>query len=243
METVNTVYLNCVRSGPAHVRAHGVEEVCKVDYMRLTRRIFNDRAALCKRCGEYDIHRRADRDLIEIYSCAVQLAAGGVGIHEAVFNINGCAERGHALDMLVNGTHAEVAAAGHRGLCAAETAEHCADEIIRCADLAHEIIRGILKMHIRAVDLNSRSVYIPDICTEIGQNSKQHVGIAYLRQILYAADAVYHERCRDYRNSRVLCAAYLNLTVQCRAAINNIFIQNVHLPILSRAVRARTDTL
>ena len=80
--------------------------------------------------------------------------AGRVRIDKAVFHIDSRAEGRHALYMLVYRAHAEVAAAGHSRLGAAEAAKHSADEVIRRPYLAHKLIRGILKMHVRAVYLD-----------------------------------------------------------------------------------------
>ena len=159
-------------------------------------------------------------------------AVGGVGIDKAVSDLDIGAEGGHALDMLVDGTDAEVAAAGHGGLCAAEAAEHCADKVIRRPDLAHEVVGGVLIAHLSAVYLNGGLVDIADLRAKLGENGQQHIGIAYLRHVLYTADAVDHEGCRNYRNGGILRAADLDLTAQCGPAFDYIFLHCVHLPIL-----------
>ena len=87
--------------------------------MRLAGGILNYRATLRERRGEDDVHRRADRDLVEVYSRPVQPSAVSVGEHEAVFHIDRRAQRGHALYMLVDRAHTEVAPAGHSRLCLA----------------------------------------------------------------------------------------------------------------------------
>ena len=76
------------------------------------------------------------------------------GINETVLDRNISAQRFHAFDVLVNRPFTEVAAAGHRRLRNAESAEHGADEIIGRADLAHQIKRSITEGDMRAVNIN-----------------------------------------------------------------------------------------
>ena len=130
VELFHAVDLYCIRSRAADVRAHGVEEVCKVNDMRLARRVLDNGAPLGKHRRQNYVHCRADRDLVKIDPCAAQSPSPGVRVDKAVSYVHVRAERSHALDMLVNGTNAEIAAAGHGGLCVAKAAEHRADEVI-----------------------------------------------------------------------------------------------------------------
>ena len=154
VELIHTVYLDGVGAGAADIRTHGVEEVGQVHNMGLSGGVFNDGAALGQGGCQHDVHGGAYGNLVQIDPRAVETAVPGVGIDKAVFHVHIGAQGGHALDVLVDGAHAEVAAAGHGGLGAAETAQHGADQIIGGPDLPHQIIRGVLIPHIGAVNFN-----------------------------------------------------------------------------------------
>ena len=225
MELLDAVHLDGIGARAADIRAHGIEEVCKVNYMRLARGVLDDGTPLSEGRRKDYIHRRADGDLVEIYSRAVELTVSRGGIHKAVADVNIRAQSGHALDMLVYRTDAEVAAAGHGGLRGAEAAEHCADKIVRSSYLAHEVIRRVAVMDVRAVYFYGGFIYKADFRAEVGQDRQKHIRVAYLGEVLYTAHAVNHQSRRDYRDRRILRSAYLNFAVQRAAALNNIFFQ------------------
>ena len=195
--------------------------------MRLARRVLDHGAAARKRCRDDDIHRRADRYLIQIYLCPVQAAVRRVGIDKAVFHLDVRAHRGHALDVLVDRPDAEVTAAGHGRLGRAEAAEHRADEVIRRADLAHQVIRRLGEAHLRTVDLNGGGAEVFHTRTKPLKDLQEHIHIADLRHILDPADTVNHQSRRDDRHGRVFRAADLDLPVQRSAAMYHISIQSI----------------
>ena len=158
VEGVRAVDLDAVRAGPAHVRAHGVQEVREVDDVRLLGGVLDYGAAAGHAGREDDVHRRADADLVQVNPRAVQLAVYGLGVHKAAGHVHVRAQGGHALDVLVYRPHAEVAAAGHGGLGRAEAAEHSAYEVIARAYLAHEVVGRVRIAHVRAVDVDRVAV-------------------------------------------------------------------------------------
>ena len=143
----------------------------------------------------------------------MQPTAHRVSIDEPAAYIHRRTKRRQALDMLVNGANAEIAAAGHRRLGRTKTPKHGTDQIIRSADLAHQIIGGILIAGLRTVDLDGGTVDKAHLRTELRQNSQEHIGITDLGNI-FAAD--------------------LNLTMEGQAAVDYILFQNSHLPTLRK---------
>ena len=226
-EALHAPDLDGVRARALDVRAHGVEEVGKVNDVRLARRILDHGAAARKRCRDDDIHRRADRDLIQIYLCPVQAAVRRIGIDKAVFHLDVRAHRGHALDVLVDRPDAEIAAAGHGRLGRAEAAEHRADEVVRRADLAHQVIRRLGEAHLGAVDLDGGGAEVFHPRAQPLQDLQEHIHVADLGHILDPADTVDHQRCRNDRHCRVFRAADLDLPVQGSAAMYYISIQTI----------------
>ena len=210
--------------------------------MRLTRGVFDDGTAVRQRRGEDDVHRRADRYLVKIDARAVQLAVRRFGIDEAVAHVDVGSERRHALDMLLDRTDAEIAAAGHRGLGAAEAAEHRADEVIRRADLARQIERRVDAANARAVDLDGRFVDKANLSAEVAEDRQQHIGIADLGNIFDPADAVDQKRRGDDRDSGVFRPADLHFAAQCRAAVDNILF-HVIAPFRHSGFRPIVDSI
>ena len=84
--------------------------------MRFARGIFNNRKALCLYGCKDNIHRCADGDHVKVNVRTAQFLCGD--LDHAVVEAIRAAQRLKALDVLVNGAHAEIAAAGkrHNGL-------------------------------------------------------------------------------------------------------------------------------
>ena len=125
----NAADLDRVGARAADVRAHGVEEVCKVNYMRLLGGIFDDGQTLCLDCGKDHVDSSADRGLVKIDGAALKPLGRGVDDSALAYG-DSRAKQLKALDVAVNRANAEIAAAGHGNLCTVEAAEQRADEII-----------------------------------------------------------------------------------------------------------------
>ena len=229
VQLLDAVDLHGVGAGSADVRAHGVEEVRQIHDMRLARRVFDDRAAAGRDGGEDDVHRRADGDLVKIDARAAQAAVRRLRDHEAAAHVDIGAERRHALDVLFDGTNAEIAAAGHGRLGPAEAPEHRADQIVGRTDLSGQIVGRIHAARGGAVDLDRRAVDESDLRAEVAEDGQQHIRVADLRYILDTADAVDQKRRGDDGDRRVLRAADLHFAAQGRAAVDNVFF-HVHAP-------------
>ena len=127
--------------------------------------------------------------------------------------------------MLVNGAYAaEIAAAGHGNLRAAETAQQRADQIIGCAQLVRQILGNMRGMDIRAVNFHIRGVQEAYIRAEPIQNLQQHRHIRNLRNVLNTHNAVHQKRGGDDGDRGILCAADVHLTVERATASNDIFL-------------------
>ena len=98
--------------------------------MRLFGAVFNDRHAAAQHGREHDIHRCTDGDDIQIHMSALQTALRRVRADIAAELLDACAHCLKALDVLVDGADAEVAAAGHCHARVTESAELGSDEIV-----------------------------------------------------------------------------------------------------------------
>ena len=139
VELVHAPDLDNVRACASDVGAHGVEEVCKIDYMRLLCGVLNNSQPACPDGGEHDVDRCADGDHVEIHGRACEPLGSRLN-NSVILYRHSCAEQLKALDMLVDGPRAEVTAAGHGDLRPAESAEQSADEVIRSPEVLCHIV-------------------------------------------------------------------------------------------------------
>ena len=192
--------------------------------MGLSRSVFNHCSALGKHGCNHDIHRGADRNLVQVDAGTVQPAVKRIGIHKTALDIDIGTQGTHALDVLVDGANAEIAAAGHGCLGAAEAAQHGTDQVIGSTDFAHQLKGSILAARIRTVDFDGIFIDITDSGTQLDQDGQKGVGIADLRNIFNTADAFYQECCGNNGNRSVFGAADFHLTTQSRTAVYDILI-------------------
>ena len=126
---------------------------------------------------------------------AVQ-AVFGRGADVAARLLDRRAEGLEALDVLVDGADAEVAAAGHGDLRAAEAAELRADEVRRSADAPHKLLRGDRIADVAAIDLHHRRAEAADARTHAVQDVQQQVHVGNIRQVFDPARAAHEQRSR-----------------------------------------------
>ena len=167
LQLANAANLNDIGSRAGYLRAHGVQEVRKVNDMRLLRAVFDDRHAAAKNGSKQNVHRRADGDNVKVHMAALEAAFGCVRADIAAQLLHARAHRFKALDVLVDGAHAEIAAAGHGNARVAEAAEFGADEIVGSADAAHKIDGCRSVAHVRAVDLERVPAEAADVRAHI----------------------------------------------------------------------------
>ena len=230
VELFHAVDLDGIGTCAAHVGAHGVEEVCQIHDMGLSGGVLDDGPAGGQDRGDHDVHGCAHGDLVQIDPGAVQMSVQRIGVDEAVLHADLGPQGGHALHVLVNGAHAEIAAAGHGGLGAAEAAQHGADQIIGGPDLAHQIVGGVLISGVGAVDFNGRFIDIADPGAELGQDRQKHIGVADLGNIFNTAYAFHQQSCRNDGHRCVLGAADIHNAAQRSSAVDHILFHRIPFP-------------
>ena len=167
LQLANAANLNDIGSRAGYLRAHSVQEVRKVNDMRLLRAVFDDRHAAAKNGSKQNVHRRADGNNVKVHMAALEAAIGRICADIAAQLLDARAHRLKALDVLVDGTHAEIAAAGHGDARVAKASELCADEIVGSADAAHKIDGCRSVAHVRAVDLERVPAEAADVRAHI----------------------------------------------------------------------------
>ena len=218
--------LDDVRPRTHDVRAHGVEKVGQVHDVRLLGGVFDDGQAVGQGRGDEDVHGRTHGDHVQVDLRPVQAAGGGGGVDEAVLHLDLRAHGGEALEMLVDGTHAQVTAAGRGNLRPAKAAQQCADEIVGRTDLAGQLIGNVLLVYLGAVQLHSGGVDGAHVGAQVLHDPKDHGYVADVGYIFNPADSIHQKRGGKNGHSGVLRTADLHLTVERLSAVDHILCQN-----------------
>ena len=202
--------------------AHRVEEVGKVHDVGLLRRVFYVGDPVGQDCADHDIHGGADGDDVEIDACAGQSAFRGLRADVAVLELDLGADGLKALDVLIDGTGSEVAAAGKRDLRVAEAAKLGADQIVGRADAANQITRRDGIADVGAVDFNGVGAHAADLRAHLVENLQKQTDIRYIRDVFDAAHAPDQQRSRQNADSGVFRPADGNRSVQGFSPVDHI---------------------
>ena len=195
--------------------------------MGLFGRVFDDSGAVGQGGGQHDIHGRAHGDDIQIdLGAAEPRSVLDPGVDEAAPDVHLGAHGHKALDVLVDGAVAQMAAAGGGHLGAAEPAQEGADEVVGGADFPCQLIGDLCVADVGAVDVHRGTVDRAHIRAQLLQDVEDHGHVADLGNILNAAYAV-HQKCSgDNRHRGIFGAADINLAIKRLTAANHVFCQN-----------------
>lgn len=119
--------------------------------------------------------------------------------------IDGRAHCFKALDVLIDGTYAKIAAAGHGHTGPAKPAQFRADEIIRGADPVYQFNGCDSVSDSAAVDLDGIWAKPPDIGAHIAENLQKKPHIRDIRNIFNFANAVDKQGRRNDGDRGVFC--------------------------------------
>ena len=206
--------------------------------MRLLGRVFNDRKSPGLHGGQHDVDRRAHRHHVEINGVAHQTLGHYID-HAMLHGRHRRSQRREALQMLIDGPHAEIAAARHGNPRRAEPAQQRADEIIRSPHVPRQIVRHHMSGNRPGIDLHRVFIQPAHLRADGRQNFKGCSHIHNVRYIFNTADAVGKDHSRKNGHHRVLGAADFHVADQPMAAIYSIFFQsapllrNFNIPIIS----------
>ena len=193
--------------------------------------VFDHGHALCPNGSQHNIHSSAYGDHIQVDLSAGQTAKPrDLGAHQAAAHIYFGPHSHKALNVLVDGPRAQIAAAGQRHLGPAEAAQQSAHQIIAGADLAGQLVRHLTVADIGAVDVHGGAVDGAHIRPQIPKDLEDPRDIADLGNILDTADALYQQGSGKNCHRGIFGAADLNGAVEGTATANLIFIQAKHLP-------------
>ena len=138
VEVLNASYLDDVGTCAHDVGAHGVEEVCKVDDMRLLGGILDNSKTLSLYSRKHSIHRSSDSNDIEEYLSAPELVCSEVD-HALTERILSTESR-KRLEVLVYGTVTEGTSSRHGHARLIVPAEQSTEEVVGSAHLSRVLI-------------------------------------------------------------------------------------------------------
>src|SRR5262249_11237160 len=110
MQLLDALYANAMGSRAFNLRAHFAQQRGEVHDLRLARTILENRLALGKSCCHQQVFGSGDGDLLEDDTAALE--AFGAGLYVTVLLRDLCSELLQPLDMQVDRTCADGAAAG-----------------------------------------------------------------------------------------------------------------------------------
>ena len=228
-EPLHPVDLDHISARAPDIRPHRVEEVGQVHDMGLFRGVLDHRHALGQGGGQHDVHRGPHRDHVQIDLPPGQTApVGDPGIDQAVAHVHLCPHGHEALDMLIDGPPAKVAAAGQGDLGPAEPAEQGPHQIIAGADLPGQLIGDLTVSDMGTVYLYRASVDDADVRPQLTEDLEDQGHVADLRHVLDPAHAVHQQGGRDDSDSGVLRAADMDGPMEGIASLDHILGQIMH---------------
>ena len=225
LELLHAADLDHIGTRTHDVGTHGVEEIGQIHDMRLLGGILDDGHALGQGGGQHDVHGCAHGNNIQIDLTALEPSTGHIGVDQAVFDLYLSAHGLKALDVLVDGTAAQVAAAGGRHLRPAKAAQQSAHQIVAGADLTGQLVGDGLILNTGTIDVQRGAVHSPHIGTQLLHDLQDQGHVTDLGNIFNTALSTYQQGSRQNGYGGILGAADLNGAVQRLTAANQILGQ------------------
>ena len=110
MQMGNTLDTDHIRTGTLDIGSHAVQEVRQIHHMRFLGRVLDNRGAFRHYRSHHDIDGSADTDHIHINMAAAQMLR--LCLDQAMLDLHVRAQSTEALNMLVNGTAADITSTG-----------------------------------------------------------------------------------------------------------------------------------
>ena len=197
--------------------------------MRLLGGVFDDREPIGQSGGQHHVHGGAHGDHVQVDVAALEPSVGHLGAHKAVFHFHVRPQGPQTLQVLVDGSAAEVTAAGQRHFCLAKTPQKRAKQVIAGTDFTPGLIGHRAVMDGGAVHLHRRTVDGAHVGPQFLEDIEHQGHIADLRQVANAAHAIDQQSSGNDTDSGILGPADLDFAIQRSTAVNEIFFQKRHL--------------
>ena len=152
-----------------------------------------------------------------------------LGDHIAADGVHLGAQKLKALDMLVDGTGAEIAAAGHGHLGLAEPTQQRPEKIVRGANLPGHLMGHGGGVDAGGVDLHGTAAQAPHLGTHGLQDVQDQDHIGNIRNILNPASALHQNGGWQNGNGSVFRPADGYMSIQRLASMNHVLRHGLHL--------------
>ena len=187
-------------------------------------RIFNNGKSSCLNRRKHNVDGCADRHDIHINRCADKFFC--LCTHNAVNNINLCAEHLETLYMLVDRSYTKITATRKRNICLAESAKHCTNQVVACSEMRCKFIWYTLIINICSVNIQGVFVDNLNLCTHSVENFDNQMNIADLRDIFYSDSIFCQKSRRDNSDCSIFSTADINFSEQFVSTVNNKIIHD-----------------
>ena len=186
--------------------------------MRLLGRVMYAGQAACGDCRQHGVDRRAHAGHVQEDVAAPHLV--GSGDQHAAQGLHLRAQGAHALDGLVDGARADVAAARQRNLRPVEQPQQHRSQIIGSAHLARQLVGRVVFVH-------GAGIHPEGVVSEIHARAQplEHLdddmNVVDIRDIFDRRGGIRQQRRRDDGHRSVLAAADRDLALQAFVAVNS----------------------
>ena len=180
--------------------------------MGLLGNIFQDGEALGPDRRQHDVDGGPHGDHVEVDVHPPQLLR--LGVDHPLVDIHRGPHGLEALDMLVDGAHPEVAAAGHKDAGLPAAAQQGADEVVAGPHVLGQVVGDGVADQVGGVDLHRLFPLHPHGGAHLGEDAQQQGDIADVGDVVDDALAPGQDGGGDDSHRRVLGAADLYCTVK-----------------------------
>ena len=193
--------------------------------MGLLGRVLDDGLTLDQAGGQHDVGSRAHTDHVQADPLTPQTVGAGLHGHILLGLLHICAQQAEALDVLVDGTGGEGAAAGQCHMAAAIAAELGTQQIVAGAHLADELGVGLTVGDICAVDLHHAGLCPVHLRAHGAHDVQQDPHIGDIGNVFDPAFAGNKQSCGQDGDHGVLRAGNDHFALQRLSANDFIFCQ------------------
>ena len=224
VEPLYTADLDHIRSCPADIRSHTVQEIRHVYNMRLLGNILQNGQPLSHSSRHHHIDRCPDTYHIKINMLSNQTIR--LCDNLAVFNLHVCTKGTESLQMLVYGPAPDITSARKGNLRPLIFAKKSAQQIIRRPDLLHIFIFDSEIGDSFSIDPHCMAIHTVDTCPNSHNCIQQHINIIDIRQIVNQDCLISHNSRRKNSQRRILGSANLDFSNERISAFDNILFHN-----------------
>ncbi len=186
---------NDICAGTFDSCAHTVEEVRKINDMRLFCGIINNRGSVCLGSSQHDIDRSADCHHIKKDIISGELFCIGRNQSAAFFSF--CTKGCKPFQVLIDRSGTDFTTARISDFRFSTAAQQGAEEIIACTQLSGPAIVHLITIRFSRINHHMDARHIIHFRTERAQNVRKHMDIFNIRNVL---NRTYFVRKKDSGN-------------------------------------------